>query len=336
MARSRQLLALAGLAFLLAKRRRATRRARLRRRLAVLAAAVLDDDTACNGLTSKGKVRKRRQNRAPRRVVVRCSLGWKGSTLYGYVQDGDDQTYRHNFRCLRDTFHNHVLKPLVESGYIRDNECADPAKRVTAVFKVAVCLYFMAHAKGTVKLAADPAGLGESTVREYLDAFVLGTLRCLKPIYMPSTPRSPAHLEAVRSEFAARRGIPNVVMAVDGTHLPFYPHETDPTDYRNYKGWESILDVSFVDSFHLFVESVVGAPGRAGDNTVLRFSSFMKNIRDDPEAWLGLANAIAGDGGASDGDQHIYNPIPDAREPIDCYHNFCFVHSYLYKALCNL
>jgi len=42
------------------------------------------------------------------------------------------------------------------------------------------------------------------------------------------------------------RGIVEVAMATDGTHIP---HPGWP-DYRNYKGWESILAVAFVDSFY--------------------------------------------------------------------------------------
>jgi hypothetical protein len=84
------------------------------------------------------------------------------------------------------------------------------------------------------------------------------------------------------------------------------------------------LDVSFVDSFYLFVESIVGYPGRAGDNTVLRNSSFLRKVSEDRERWLGLDNVVSGDGGASDGDVTIMNPISDAREPIDCYFNFCW------------
>ena len=36
-----------------------------------------------------------------RRVVHRALGKWRGSTLAGYLRDGDDQTYLENFRCTR-------------------------------------------------------------------------------------------------------------------------------------------------------------------------------------------------------------------------------------------
>lgn len=136
---------------------------------------------------------------------------------------------------------------------------------------------------------------------------------------MPSEPPPPERLQRVREEFAARRGIGNVAMAVDGTHCPF----RGGADYRNYKGWESILLLAFVNSFHLFVDGDVGAPGRAGDNTVLAQSWMMQQVGENPESWLGPGGMIAADGGASDGGQRLLNPVFNPREPIDMYYNFC-------------
>ena len=177
----------------------------------------------------------------------------------------------------------------------------------------------MAHGKGDMKVVGDVASLGRSTVEQYLYAFCTGVLKVLKPIFMPSTPPSPAKLAAIREEFAARQGISNVAMAVDGTHVPF----RGCADYRNYKGWTSILLVAFVTSFYTFVDGDVGAAGRSGDNTVLTSSWLLEEIKRDPLAWLGLDGAIAADGGASDGGALLLNPIPNAKSPDACYYNFC-------------
>ena len=74
------------------------------------------------------------------------------------------------------------------------------------------------------------------------------------------------------------------------------------SDYRNYKGWTSILAVAFTDSFYRFFEIDVGYPGRAGDNTVLKHSWLMQKFREDPDTWLGPGGLVLGDSGASDGD----------------------------------
>ena len=253
-----------------------------------------------------------------RREVERAEGGWAASTLAGYLNMGDEVTYAYNFRMTKATV-NMITEKLSAAGYITTNTCPNPMYRVTAAFKVAVCLYFMAHGKGSVKVVGDVASLGESTVRSYLESFCAGVLAVLKPIFMPATKPTPAHVQRVREQFAYRRGIANVAMAVDGTHVPF----KGGADYRNYKGWESILVLAFVDSYHLFIDADVGAAGRSGDNTVLKYSWLLEQINQDPAGWLGEDGVIAADGGASDGCDRLLNGFSAATEPEDCYFNFC-------------
>ena len=253
-----------------------------------------------------------------RRKVERTEGGWKASTLNGYVENGDEQTYKLNFRATRRSVEL-IAEKLSSAGYLVDNNCRDPAHRMTSKFKVAVCLYYMAHAKGDAKLAGDVASLGKSTVQAYIEEFCRGVMAVLRPIYMPKDPPSASTVRLVREQFSGRHGISNVAMAVDGTHLPF----RGGPDYRNYKGWTSILLVAFVSSYYTFVDGEVGAPGRAGDNTVLTSAWLMEKIREDPEAWLGADGVIAADGGASDGGELLLNPIPNAEEADELYYNFC-------------
>ena len=103
-------------------------------------------------------------------------------------------------------------------------------------------------------------------------------------------------------------------LACDGSHIPFTKYaKKDANDYRNYKGWHSILTVAFVDSFYCFFDLHVGYPGRAGDNTVLKSYWLMKEIQKDPEKWLGPGGVILGDSGASccTACAHLYGPFQD-------------------------
>ena len=109
-------------------------------------------------------------------------------------------------------------------------------------------------------------------------------------------------------------------MACDGSHVPFGTHHGD---YRNYKGWYSILAVAFVNSYHLFVDADVGFPGKAGDNTVLNHSWLLSQIKADPTAWLGPDGVILADGGASDHDGVFMNPYPHPSTDEEYYFNFC-------------
>jgi hypothetical protein len=256
--------------------------------------------------------------RSRRRVVQRNVGGWEASTINQYVVSGDETTFRENFRVTQSTF-KLITEKLEGARYVTSNRARNPAQRQTAAFKIGVCMYYLAHGKGSAKVVGDAAGLGRSTVELYLTQFIAGVLNVLRPIYMPSTPPSPEMIKKIREQFASRRGISNVAMAVDGSHVPF----AGGPEYRNYKGWESILAVAFVNSYYLFVNADVGQAGCAGDNTVLSNSWMLKTIKSDPEAWLGVDGVIAADAGASDGGELLLNPYFDAKEDDELWFNFC-------------
>ena len=113
-------------------------------------------------------------------------------------------------------------------------------------------------------------------------------------------------------------------MAVDGSHIPYVPQiEKFRNEYKNYKGWMSVLVLAFVNSFHLFVEADVGYPGKSGNNSVLGQSRFLEKINLARKDWLGEDGVIAADGGASDRGNILLNPIPNPRDDKDAWYNFC-------------
>ena len=131
-----------------------------------------------------------------------------------------------------------------------------------------------------MKPLADACSIGMSTLRRWLTQFSNAIVAVIKPRYMPARPFNHEEMAAVESEFASRCGMRNVVLVCDGTHCPFRPKsKAVAQDYKNYKGWTSILAVAFVDSFYRFFELDVGYPGRAGDNTVLAHSWLMEAIK---------------------------------------------------------
>ena len=125
-----------------------------------------------------------------RRTVERNDGGWYASTINKYVTCGDEQTYRKNFRVTKATLLD-ISERLKSAGYVMDNDrkCTPLAKRQTSLFKVAVCMYYLA-AGGETRVVGDAAGIGASTVELYLEQFCNGVLKVLKPIYMKVTPPS--------------------------------------------------------------------------------------------------------------------------------------------------
>ena len=78
--------------------------------------------------------------------MQRTEGGWAASTLNQYVEHGDETTYRLKFRVSKKTF-DYVVGKLSSAGFVTDNKCMDPAKRMTARFKCGVAFYFLAHAE---------------------------------------------------------------------------------------------------------------------------------------------------------------------------------------------
>lgn len=271
-----------------------------------------------------------------RRTVERALGKWRGSTLSGYLR-GDETTYRSTFHCSKDQFDGLVDllggscldKAEKRAGFVagRGHKVVRQANahldRPTLRFKIAASLYALVQ-EGSIKVKADVASVGAQTLRDWLTAFADAVRTFLKPIFMSGKPFSTIECEAVRSQFASRRGIKVATLACDGSHIPFHPkNRAVALDYRNYKGWKSILAVAFVDSYYRFFELDVGYPGRAGDNTVLAQSSLMQAIKSDPDKWLGPGGVVLGDSGASDGDSVFLNPYHNPSEEEKCWFNFC-------------
>ena len=280
-----------------------------------------------------------------RDTVCRALGKWRGSTIAGYLWRNEGRMHKEKFRMVPALF-DQLVKLLsgsqldkssgrvaasfaatrpatLRSGHLRVAAAQAATDPPSLEFKVACCLYVFAHG-GQLSLSADAASIGESTLRHWLNIFCSSIISVLKPIYMPSKPFTEEDRAAIQGQFASRRGLPNVTLACDGSHIPFKPpNKRVALDYRNYKGWFSILVVAFVDSYYRFFDLDVGYPGRAGDNTVLSRNWFMRALSQDSSKWLGPNGVVLGDSGASDGDEFFLNPYHNPTDADRCWFNFC-------------
>lgn len=82
------------------------------------------------------------------------------------------------------------------------------------------------------------------------------------------------NLRTVINEFETLRGFPQVVGAVDGSHVLILKPRDSPSDYFNRKGFYSIIVQAVVDSHCKLIDITIGWPGKVHDARVLVNSTF--------------------------------------------------------------
>jgi hypothetical protein len=107
--------------------------------------------------------------------------------------------------------------------------------------------------------------------------------RALKAIVglLEHSVRWPSHQERTRQSGMFQRHclLPDIVAAVDGTHIPCTPESTFKRQYHNYKGWDSVNVLVIVDFVMRIVDAVIGFPGSQNDSGILRACQVYERMR---------------------------------------------------------
>ena len=73
--------------------------------------------------------------------------------------------------------------------------------------------------------------------------------------------------------FNRKSKIPNVVAAIDGSHIPIVAPKVNHEEYFNRKHFYSVLVQGIVDSSGLFLSVAAGFPGSLHDARMLRLTN---------------------------------------------------------------
>ncbi|XP_055905139.1 uncharacterized protein LOC129940727 [Eupeodes corollae] len=85
---------------------------------------------------------------------------------------------------------------------------------------------------------------------------------------------------AIIQGFEEKSGVPQILGAIDGTHIPVKPPAEGMADYVNRKGWTSMVLQAVVDCNYLFLDICCKHPGSVHDATVLKDSYLSINVKD--------------------------------------------------------
>lgn len=148
---------------------------------------------------------------------------------------------------------------------------------VPAELRVAVAVYRLAHGQ-TYKALAVSLGVAKSTSQHICEE----VYRVICERVQPEVIKFPVgqELTDIMSDFEHKKRMPMCVGAVDGSHIPIQMpwHSQGHLDYRNRKGFYSIVLQGCVDFSSKFISINVGFPGRAHDGRVFRRSSLCRRI----------------------------------------------------------
>lgn len=90
----------------------------------------------------------------------------------------------------------------------------------------------------------------------------------------------PSEAEAIKNShlFKDRSKIPNIIGAIDGSHIPILPPSDGYRDFVNRKGWPSFILQGIVGPNYQFLDISIQQPGRSHVVAAFMGSSIYKNI----------------------------------------------------------
>ena len=174
--------------------------------------------------------------------------------------------FRKQLRMHRDSFD--ALLRVLQHRLLRQNtilrNCISPEK------VLASGLYRLAHGNSyeSIGLALN---IGRSTVLECVQD-VVEALVDLKDEYI-KFPVTHAETQAAIDTFARKSDLPNVVGAIDGTHIHIKAPKDSAVDYFSRYQQHDFIIQAIADGMGLFLDFAAGYPGCMHDARVLRNSN---------------------------------------------------------------
>ena len=161
---------------------------------------------------------------------------------YIFLENYDEEEWLENFRVTRSTFLYLCdrLRPSLEP----EENILKPREPVSVEKQVALTLYFLSSCS-EYRIVGNAFGLHKSTICKHIHRVVNAINKVLLPEYirMPDS----AECEEISNHCNEKYGIPRIIWAIDGSHIPILPPADGYRDFINRKGWPSLVLQGLVD-----------------------------------------------------------------------------------------
>jgi hypothetical protein len=177
------------------------------------------------------------------------SAYWAQCLMYGNLQ------FKSHFRLTRDNFNklcDELRPPSTRNAYDFD-------------FKVGVFLWRMATQESCRQLA-ERFSISKSSVSR-ITKKVVKLVNAKLTLKYVKFPLNRWEKFTVATRWEARSGFPNVIGAIDGTHIVMHkkPHVAHPEIYFDRKSKYSVVAQAVVNDLGIFLDFEMGWPGRTHD-----------------------------------------------------------------------
>ncbi|XP_071635288.1 putative nuclease HARBI1 [Temnothorax longispinosus] len=197
--------------------------------------------------------------------------------------------FKEHFRMFPATFEM-VLGVIGPGLRAINNNIPYGRKRISEKKQLLIAIWFMAT-PDSYRSVATKFGVGRATAFRALRR-VTYALHCVAPRFI-RWPRDQIALN-VMERFQRSCGFPNIVGAIDGTHIKIRAPVEDANSYINRKGFHSMNVQVVCDSQGLFTHCYAGQPGSVHDARVFRNSPVARFL-EFPEEYFPNDSHIIGD-----------------------------------------
>lgn len=145
----------------------------------------------------------------------------------------NSQEFFEHFRVSREVFHN-ISQQYAESEIFKYQSGA--YGKVSAQQQTLIFLWFAGHATASFTDVSDRFDISKGTLFNIIDRLTRFLSGIAGQIIVWPSPQEKQDIE----EHFRQNGLPNVIGAIDGTHIKIDKPQTDPESYLNRKQYYSI------------------------------------------------------------------------------------------------
>ncbi|XP_029452640.1 putative nuclease HARBI1 [Rhinatrema bivittatum] len=203
------------------------------------------------------------------------------ATLFGMCERDVVRTYRLSSRAILSLYED--LREDLDPLAFQNNA-------VTGLNKLLCALNFFGTG-GFQNPVSVIAGMTQASVSHHLSQVLKAMMKPMRKYII--YPMNPAELQQIRSGFMDIAGMPNVLGAIDCTHIAFTPRLDEESVFRNRKHFHSMNVQVVCDTCLQILHVVVKFPGSCHDAYILTLSALGTQFPEGKygEGWL------LGDGG---------------------------------------